>query len=399
MNQSNSNNIWLFFELLARKRGLIFSIVIVATLASVVAALVLPKWYQAKVLLLPPKNVTMPLPDMARLAEAVSVTQGLDLPGLSTPSDVYAAMLKSHTIADTIIHRFDLKNRYKCDYMIETYDALMDHIVFRVTDAGLVEILFEDKDPQFAADVANSFVSELERINLRIANKRASLNREFIGDRLEQLAIELDSARARLERFQMENRAIDFDQQTKLAVEQAIKLKVAQAEVELDIDLKKRMLGKNNPELVQLRHRREAIQTRLRLLESTNPDSSFFSLPISSIPRLKGAYEVLYSRVKVNESIYSVLLAQYEQAKIQEQDRSSTISVLDFATAPDLKYRPRRTLIVAGTFGISFFLAILIAALLNYFERLKVTNPDDYQRAVLFFNAFIGWLPGITKRK
>jgi uncharacterized protein involved in exopolysaccharide biosynthesis len=94
-----------------------------------------------------------------------------------------------------------------------------------------------------------------------------------------------------------------------------------------------------------------------------------------------------------------VLLAQYEQAKIQEHDRSSTISVLDYATAPDLKYRPRRTLIVAGTFGISFLLAIMIAALFNYFERLKVTNPDDYQRALFFINAFLGWLPGITKRK
>lgn len=399
MNQSSSTNIWLFFELLALKRGLILTIVIVATLASVVIALTLPKWYQAKVLLLPPKDVSMPLPDMARLSEAVSVTQGLDLPGLSTPSDVYAAMLKSHTIADTIISRFDLKKRYKCDHLVETYDVLMDHMRIKVTDEGLVEILYEDKEPQFAADVANAFVTELERINLRIANKRASLNREFIGDRLTKLRSVLDSARTDLEKFQMENRAIDFEQQTKLAVEQAIKLKVAQAEIELELDLKKRTLGENNPELVQLFHRREAIQTRLQILESSNPDNSFFSLPIASIPKLKGTYEVLYSRVKVNESIYSVLLAQYEQAKIQENDRSSTISVLDYATAPDLKYRPKRTLIVAGTFGISLLLSIILAALFSYFDRLKVSNPDDYQRAILFINAFLGWVPGITKRK
>lgn len=397
MSQTQSNNFWLLLEMLARRRLFIIVFVIVATLLSVAIALVLPKWYQASALLLPPKDLSLPVPGLARLSEVVSITKGADLPVMVTPSDVYVRILKSRTIAERIIERFDLNTRFAADYFKQTYEVLMSRSEFKVTDEGLLLISFEDKDPGVAADVVNAFVEELDRVNREIALERVRQNRSFIEERLAQVKQELASARKEFEDFQLENRAVDFDEQTRLAVEQAVKLKITLTELDIELKMRERNLAEDNTELVELRRRRRLVSEQLRQLEVSNPDSSFFSLPVASIPALRGQYEVLYSRVRVGESLYRILLEQLEQAKIQENENIPTISILDRAKPPDTKSKPKRLLIVSGTFGLSVLFAVFMAAFLEYLARLKQNSPEDYARVLFFTEAFFGWLPGVKK--
>jgi uncharacterized protein involved in exopolysaccharide biosynthesis len=383
--------------MLARRRLFIIVFVMVATLLSVAVALVLPKWYQASALLLPPKDLSLPVPGLARLSDVVSITKGADLPVMVTPSDVYARILESRTIAERIIERFDLKTRFAADYFKQAYDVLMSQSEFKVTDEGLLLISFEDKDPAVAADVVNAFVEELDRVNREIALERVRQNRSFIEERLAQVKQELASARKEFENFQLENRAVDFDEQTRLAIGQAVKLKITLAELDIELKMRERNLAEDNTELVELRRRRHLVSEQLRQLEVSNPDSSFFSLPVASIPALRGQYEVLYSRVTVGESLYRILLEQLEQAKIQENENIPTISILDRAKPPDTKSKPKRLLIVGGTFGLSVLFAVFMAAFLEYLARLKQNSPEDYARVLFFTEAFFGWLPGVKK--
>lgn len=396
--ETQGNNLWLFLELLAKRRGLIFGIVLLAVVVAVIVSLALPKWYEAEALLLPPKDVSSTIEGLSRLEEVVSVTRGLNLPVMVTPSDVYARILRSRTIADRIIEQFSLKDRYETATQVETHLSLIRHTRFTVTDEGLLSVVVEDKEPQVAADMANAFVDEVSRVNQEIVFARARQNREFIDSRLTSVRIELDSARAALQRFQQTYRTVDFDEQTRLAIEQASQLKIDLARVELDLQLAERQLGKNNPELLEKRQRRDILQSQLNELEIGGVDSSFFSLPVASIPALRGQYEMLYSRVRVSESLYNILLEQLEQAKIQESQQSPTISVLDRASVPEIKSRPKRTLIVGGTFVFALIFAIIIAAILEYLARLRDHRPEDYQRAMFVINAFFGWIPGFGRR-
>jgi uncharacterized protein involved in exopolysaccharide biosynthesis len=399
MSPEQGNNLWLFLELLARRRRFIFVFVIVATLISVVVALLLPKWYTATALLLPPKDLSVPVPGMSRLSEVVSVTEGLELPYMVTPSDVLARILQSRTVTERLIERFDLKTYFGADNFKHTYEALMDRSRFQVTDEGLLMISVEDKNPQMAADLANAFVDELDRINREIATERVRQNRRFIEQRLAQVKKELQAARTEFENFQLESKAVNFDEQTRLAIEQAIGLKVKLAELDIELKMREKNLAADNTELIELKRRRRLIKDQLQKLETSNPDSSFFSLPISAIPSLRGQYEELYSRVKVNESLYKILLEQLEQAKIQENEKTPTISVLDRAKPPEVRSKPKRFLIVSATFSFALLLSVFIAAVLDYVSRLKRDRPEDYRRIMLFVNAFFGWLPGVKKTK
>ncbi|PWB75284.1 hypothetical protein C3F09_02685 [candidate division GN15 bacterium] len=398
MTEPTGNNLWTILEAIARHRGAAFAVVLVITLGAAVVSLLLPSWYQAEAFLLPPKDVSASMDQLSKLSEVVSVTGGLNLPVMVTPSDVYARILRSKRVTDRIIEKFNLKARYGTSTWADTYAEYFSHAKFGVTEEGLVFIRVEDRDPQMAADMANAIIDELNTVNQEIVSGRARRNRQFIEARLAEVKAKLDSTRSDLETFQQTHRTVDFDAQTKLAIDQAADLKVSLARVELEISMDEQTLGKDNPELIEKMKRRDAIRGQLRQLESGGNDTSYFSLPVSSIPGLKGQYELLFSRVKVTESIYNMLLEQLEQARIQEEEQSPTISVLDRARAPEIRSRPRRTMIVLIAFAISLIAALLLAATLEYLDKLRVNRPDDYKRAQYVIGAFLGWIPGIGRR-
>lgn len=399
MTEPQTHNLWLFLELLARRKRLIFSIIIVATLGSAIVSLLLPKWFRATAVILPPKNLSVPIEEMSSWSDVMSVTAGLNLPVRATPSDVYARMLRSRTITSRVMDKFGLMERYGESNYEEAYQALMDHADFYVSDEGLLVVSVEDRDPQTAADMANTFVDQLDSVNIEIVSERVNQTKHFLSDRLLQVKAELDTARDSLEAFQMKHRAVDFDEQTRLAIDQAAALKVTLAEVELKLRMGELTLGKNNAELIELEHQRTIVLQQLQQLEMVNADSSFFSLPVAAIPSLKGQYEVLYSRVEVAEALYQVLLEQSEKAKIKEYEKMPTISVLDRAKPPTLKSWPQRSIIVATTFGLSIIFAIFLAAVVDYFARIRDRSPEDYERLMFFVSAYFGWLPGVGKSK
>jgi len=117
------------------------------------------------------------------------------------------------------------------------------------------------------------------------------------------------------------------------------------------------------------------------------------------IPNLRGRYENLYTRVRVNERLYNILLEQNEQARIAEQESTPTISVLDSARVAEIRSRPQRTRIVLGSFVVSLLMSVLIAAMVDYAARMQQNQPQDYDRLNRFVRAYFGWLPGVGKKR
>jgi len=399
LTQTGGTNLWLFLEMLARRRGLLLAIVMVVTLGAVALAFLLPSWYTAEVVLLPPKDMNVSSSGaFSTLSGVASLTEGLTLPMMVTPSDVYARILRSRRISEAIIERFNLQERYETSTMTATLLALSDHVTMQVQDEGLLTVRVEDKSPDTAALIANAYIEELRELNRDIVAQRAKQTRTFVSQRLEQVAEELAAARQALEDFQRKHRTIDFDEQTRLAIEQAVDLKIALAQVELDLAMRSQVLQEDNPELVEKRRRRDIIRGQLQTLETGGDDTSYFSVPVAAIPSLRGEFEDLYSRVQVNERLYTILLEQNEQVRISAQEEMPTFSVLDYARAPEVRSRPQRTRLVVSAFVLAVLVGIVLAAAVEYVGRLAVARPEDYQRLTSFFGAYFGWLPGVKRR-
>ena len=79
--------------------------------------------------------------------------------------------------------------------------------------------------------------------------------------------------------------------------------------------------------------------------------------------------------VEVQNTLYTFLTQQYEEAKIQEARDTPTVQVLDYAVLPDLKYKPVRSRIVI----IGFVLATIFSMYFVYFRirwQLSTTSTS-----------------------
>ena len=84
---------------------------------------------------------------------------------LKTPNELYVGMIKSRTVYDKVIDRFDLRKVYKLKYQEDTRKKLEEAISAKSGKDGIIVITVEDKDPKRAADMANAFVDELKSGN------------------------------------------------------------------------------------------------------------------------------------------------------------------------------------------------------------------------------------------
>jgi uncharacterized protein involved in exopolysaccharide biosynthesis len=387
----SGTNFWRLLEVLALQKRMVLTVVIVATVSAVIISLVLPKWYRAEALLLPPKEETLSMLNFGgAIAEWASVTGGLNLPALVTPSDLYVRMLSSRASMNPVIDSFDLINRFEASSLFDAYLTLEERADFRVTPEGMIQIRFVDQDPQFAADVTNAFVTELDKINRRIYSERTRKSREFIETSLSGARVELDSARLELRGFQERNRTIDLDKQTALAIETATALMTELATTEVELALKLKTLSESHPHVVELSSKVGELKRKVSELESGATDSSFFSLPISETPRLQSQLADLTTRVRVAELLYQNLTLALNDARVQENRQAPAVATLDRATPPQIRFKPQRTLIVGATFGLSIVLSVFLALLVEYLKNLRNTNPEDYRRAMVFSNSLFG---------
>jgi len=85
---------------------------------------------------------------------------------------------------------------------------------------------------------------------------------------------------------------------------------------------------------------------------------------------------------RVQESLYELLIREYEMAKIEEARSMPTLQVLDEAVPPTRKFEPRRRQMVTMAGAGSFTLAVFLAFFLEYREETRQTGlARQFQRA------------------
>lgn len=101
--------------------------------------------------------------------------------GVKTPTDQYLAYLESNTLRDELIEKFKLRDRYKAKYQQDARLTLKGNVKATADKkSGLITIEVSDKDPKFAADLANAYVQALSHMIGELALKEAKVKRELL---------------------------------------------------------------------------------------------------------------------------------------------------------------------------------------------------------------------------
>ncbi len=373
---------WLIMT--KHRRVLIINTVTITVIAIVISLLLIPQ-FRASATILPPggeestmfgllsSNLPAGIASLSRMTGVV--------PGLATPSDLYAAILKSGRIKGIIIKRFNLMEEFKTRTMIDAYKALDRITKIEVSPEGLISVTVTYKNKYLAADIANAYIEELDKFNRETAMTTGKKYRIFIEKRLKETEDSLARAEEALRNFQEKHRTIALDTEIEKVIETIAKLK---SQIILKEVQKGASGGVNNPYTRSIEQELRELRKQLAKIEfggRTKKNKEFgagFSIPLAELPEVSLEYARLFRDVKVQEAVYELLTQQYEQAKIMEAKDTPTVQMLDRASPPEKRFFPVRSRIVIFAFILSLIINIPIALFLDYLVDTK-NNPKDHQ--------------------
>jgi len=333
---------------------------VVGIAASLVIALLIPNTYTATTKILPPQQTQSTSAVLAQLGSLAGLAGGGVASGLKNPNDLYVGMLRSRTVADNLVNRFDLQSVYEQPYRSDARRRLERESSVIAGRDGIIAIQVTDKDPKRAAALANGYVEELFSLTKVLAITEASQRRLFFEQQVEQ-------AKANLERTQMAARQalekgglVQVEGQGRAMVEMTARLRAQINVKEIQIGVMRAFATAQNPELQLIQQELDVMRRELARLEGVPNNEVKMSSSISSqgIENLN-----LLRDMKYSEATYELLTKQLEIAKIDEAKDSAIIQVLDRAIEPDKKSGPRRLLVVVLSGTVAFLLACLIVLL------------------------------------
>jgi tyrosine-protein kinase Etk/Wzc len=377
-------NLLDYWRVLQKRRRMIGGLFCAAALAAMVVSLLMPKIYESSASILPQMDskeggALSSLLSLTGAAGAGGITQGLgiSLPGMpATPTDIFAAMLKSRIMADEIIKQFDLMRVYKSKMLQDARKELEGNTKITVSKEKVIKITVQADSPQLASDMANFYVTNLDRLNRTINVTKSGQNRAFIEKRLVDTKTNLTKAEEALKEFQTTNKAVSLEAQGRVAIEAAAMIQAQIMATEVELQVMDTYLTKDNPEVARLQSNLNELKKQLSLMEFGTGGKG--QLPgdrmhpaFVSVPTLILDYVRLLREVKVQEALYTMLTSQYEQAKIAEARDTPTVQVLDSGIPAERKSKPiiRLNMMIAG--ALALMLGVFLAFFMEYLERMK----------------------------
>ena len=375
---------------LAKHKKLVLGVPFGAAVIAAGISLLMPNIYTGTTRILPPQqSASAASALLSQLGSAAGGLAGLagGAIGIRNPNDLYVGMLKSRTVADNIIARFELGKVYDEDYLSNTRRRLEKETTIAAGRDGIITIEVDDKNARRAAELANAYVDELMKLTKVLAVTEASQRRLFFERQLEQTKDSLTAAEIIARQGLQKGGLAQVDAQGRSMIEVTARLRAQISVKEVQIGAMRTFASEQNPDLRMAHRELEALKHELSRIEGSSAvaavgrgDASGSS-GLDNLGRLRD--------VKYYEFLYELLAKQFELAKIDEAKDATVVQVMDKAIEPDRKSKPRRALIVILTALVAGFLAVIWAFIREAGERAR-QNPEQAERLNLL-SRYLRW--------
>ena len=360
-----------------RGRWIVLSVCGIGLAIALVITLTTPKVYESTATLITPKeggNVGILGLGATGLLQQIP---GLSLPSLAPNRDLFVGLLKSRTMADAVVERFRLQERYGVRYREDAIKRFQKVSTIGVSREGVISVRMEDIDSGEAAEIANFCVERLDRLVAQYSTGEAGKQRMFLTEQLARAKADLEVGEQTLRGFQERNRAIVLQEQTRDAIETAARLKGEIMATEVQLQVIRNFATEANPEMVALKRRVDEMNHQLAQMQYGDGTSGLgvssrerrdFSVPLVRVPEVGLKLARLTRDVKVQEMLVTLLTQQMEQARITEAKDLPVVQILDRAVPAERHVRPRFSLnlLIAGI--ISLLTGVVLAL---SFERVS----------------------------
>jgi len=367
---------------IAKHNRFIIKLTLSVAVLAVVYALLQPPIFTAKTVILPPQQgqsaASMMLSQLGGLG-ALAGGAG----GIKSPNDLHIGMLKSQTVANQLIARFQLQQKFEAKTMEATRKALEGSTVIASGKDGFITIEYSDKDPKFAATIANAYVEELDRLNSTLALTEASRKRLFFQKQLKGTIESLAVAEIGLKQTQEKTGLIQPEAQGQAIIMAVAGLRAQVAAKEVELAAMGAFATPQNPDYRLQQQALAGLRAQLAKVERDNVQGrGDVMVPTGKLPETGLEYLRKMREVKYQETLFELLGKQFEIAKIDEAKDAPLIQVVDKALVPEKKSKPKRALIVILATMMAFFIGILLAFFREASARASL-DPASAERMTL----------------
>ncbi len=388
------------FKTLVSWRAFIVKATILTTIVVVIVSLLLPKWYTARTTVFPPEvGGGMGMYSDILQNFSVPILGGAMTSGIS-PESINIEMLRSYRVGTRVIEEFDLIKRYKVSVVEQALKKLHSRMGFTLLENGLLVVTFEDRDPQRAAEILNRMVVMLDELHADLNVARAARTRVFIGDQLDGRQAALAAAEAELNRFQEEHHVLAIDEQLRTALEIVATLTADAIALETEMEILSTYSSKTSEEYLSKMREYNAVVAQLKRLKVDDAEDDAdmvrsFVPSLDDVPDLALEFLRLKRQVEIETAVYTMLIKEHEKSRIEEARDTSTLQVLDQATPPNLRSRPRRKQLVMVGFAFGLLWSSMLALMVSAWRE----NRESSEIARHVIDPVVGDFSRLFRRK
>ncbi len=349
---------------LAKYIKLIVAAPVVASIIALIVTFQSPNFYTADTTFMPPKQASSALA-IASLGTLPGMFGGGGGGIMSGTDDIYIALLNSRTMQDALIKRFKLMQVYKTTSQQGARGALAGATQVKSSKDGLIHIMITEKNPKRAALLANGYVDALLQMNNEQALSEANRNRNLAEAEFIKAKNRLGDAELAIKQLQEQTGFIMVGPQIGM-------LQATIKSTELELADMRAFATPNNPEYIRTRQKLDNLRAEIGKAQAG-------SRTVSNVPERILDFTKKTKELKYAEALYEMALQQLTLANISAARSESSIRVIDRALVPEQKSGPFRSNSVAIAAIAALFVAVIIAFLIEAYQRSK-TNGESVEQ-------------------
>ena len=242
-------------------------------------------------------------------------------------------------------------------------------IVEQGRQSGVIVTSLTGNDPEVIAQTLNEIGSMYVRQNAARKVAEAEKMLGFLKTNLPQLRAKIEQSESKFNQFRNRNGAFDLNTESKVVLDQSIKLQTLLLDLEQkrsDLDAR---FGPKHP----------SIQTIDVQIKGLTKELAAINNRIKTFPAVEQDFLRLTRDMKVDTELYASLLNSSQQLQLVTEGSVGNVRIVDMAAVPQVPIRPLPMNITAIA-GILGLLTSLLFAFLRNSMRDGIRRPADIEQ-------------------
>lgn len=363
---------------LLRQRGKLVRVALIAALAALIFTFLLPPKYRSTASLLPTlqeSSFGAVFVNPAQLYAGIGSTTG-GLVNEKSSSDLWVGILNSRSVEERVVKQLDLIEAFGVETVGQAIKRLKKEVKIKKQRDEILHVVVEDSDPKRAAAIANAYVSALDHVNQTVVTTTSNRVRAYVEKRLAETKADLSRTQGEIRQFQNRHRSVNLLEQSEAMIDSVgrIKAEIIAREVERTALLS--YATPTHPQAELLKTEIAKLKREVARMEDRADGAKSVYIPTGSLPDITAHHARLQRDLKMRETLYDLLVQQYEMARIQEAKNSVAVHLLDRAIPAEEPVSPGRPLIVVSATLAALFLTLLASFVSEYLRAEKAGLPQ-----------------------